>query len=106
MHPLDLEHGGGKYVVTQLYAVLFSLGGFETYYLEKDLVMREVFNEYIRLSNNAIWNPRCREATGLHAEHPFILNADPIYIVWKRFISFLDKFIDMKERAILVAWNG
>ena len=68
--------------------------------------MREAFNEYFRPSNNAAWNPRCREATGLHAEHPFILNADPNNIVWGRFIAFLDKFIGMKERAILVAWNG
>ena len=48
----------------------------------------------------------CREATGLHAEHPFILNADPVQICCKSFIAFLDKFIGMKERAILVAWNG
>ena len=68
--------------------------------------MRGVFNEYVRLSTNTIWNPRRREATDLHAEHPFILNADPIYIDWKSFINFLDKFINMKERAILVAWNG
>ena len=42
----------------------------------------------------------------MHAEHPFIFNADPIHMVWKRFIAFLDKFIGLKERAILVAWNG
>ena len=42
---LDLEHGGDKCGVTQLSAVLFRLGGFETCYLEKDLFMREVFNE-------------------------------------------------------------
>ena len=65
--------------MTQLSAVLFRLGGFETSDIEKYIVMREVFNEYVRPSTNAIWNPRCREDTGLHAEHPFILNADPIH---------------------------
>ena len=85
--------------------VLFRIGGFEKSYLEKELLMREVLNGYIRPSTNVIWNPRCREATDLHAEHPFVLNADPIQIVRKRFIAFLDKFIGLKERAILVAWN-
>ena len=42
----------------------------------------------------------------MHAEHPFILNADPNNIVWGRFIAFLDKFIGMKELATIVAWNG
>ena len=42
----------------------------------------------------------------MYAEHPFIFNADPIHIFWRRFIDFLDKFIGMKEQAILVAWNG
>ena len=79
---LDLEHGEDKCGLTQLYAVLFRLGVFETSDIQKDLVMREVINEYFRPSNNAAWNPRCREATGLHAEHPFILNADPIHVVW------------------------
>ena len=55
---LDLEHGGVKCGVTQLSTVLFRIGGFETSDLEKDLVMREVFNEYVRPSNNEIWNPR------------------------------------------------
>ena len=68
--------------------------------------MREVFNEYVRPAANAIWNPRCRETTGLHAEHPSIFNADPIHIVWQRFIVFLEKYIGLKERGILVAWNG
>ena len=44
--------------MTQLSVVLFRIGGFETSDLEKDLVMREVFNEYVRPSNNEIWNPR------------------------------------------------
>ena len=69
---LDLGHEGDKYGVIQFYAVLFRLGGFETSDLEKELVMREVFNEYVRPSTNAIRNPKCREATGLHSEHSFI----------------------------------
>ena len=58
--------------MTQLSAVLFRLGGFETSDLDKYLFMREFFNECVRPSTNAIWNTRCREAMGLHAEHPFI----------------------------------
>ena len=87
---MDLEHGGVKCGVTQLSTVLFRIGGFETSDLEKDLVMREVFNEYACPYTNEIWNPIFRKATGLHAEHPFILNADTIHTVWKKFISCLD----------------
>jgi len=43
---LDLEHGGDKCGVTQLSAVLFSLGGLEDSTLSKDVMIREVFNEY------------------------------------------------------------
>ena len=42
----------------------------------------------------------------MHAGHPWILNADEVEQVWGRFYSFLQKFIGLKERGVLVAWNG
>lgn len=103
---LDLEHGGDKCGVTQLSAVLFQLGGFDTSDSEKDVVISEEFNEYVRPNVDAMWNPKCIETTGLHADHPSIKNADPINIIWNRFVSFLNKHIKNEQRAILVAWNG
>ena len=102
----DLEHGGNKCGVTQLSAVLFRLGGFELSDLSKDVVIREVFNEYVCPPTSALWDAKCIETTGLNANHPSIVNADPIEQVWGRFITFLNKYIGLKERAILVAWNG
>ena len=87
---LDLEHGGNKCGVTQLLAVLFRLGGFESSDMQKDVVIREVFNEYIRPPQNANWNPICQEVTGLHPKHPCIMNADPIEVVWQRFVQFIN----------------
>ena len=56
---LDLEHRGNKCGVTQLSAVLFKMCGFEAFDIEKDLVITEVFNDYVRPHMSAIWNPRC-----------------------------------------------
>ena len=87
---LDLEHGGNKCGMTQLSAVIFRLGGFESSDMQKDVVIREVFNEYVRPPQNANWNPICQEVTGLHPKHPHIMNADPIEVVWQRFVQFIN----------------
>ena len=102
---LDLEHGGDKCRVTQLSAVLFRLGGFDlsNTSISKDLMIREVFNEYVRPPKSAIWNPKYTEITRLYANHPSIINADRIDQVWSRFTSFIDKYISLKEQAVLVA---
>ena len=103
---LDLEHGGDKCGVTQLSAVLFKLGGLEESSFSKDVVIREVFNEYVRPPPSAIWNPICIEKTGLHPDNSNILKADPIDLVWKRFVNYLKKYINGEKRGILIAWNG
>ena len=56
---LDLEHEGDKCGVTQLSAVLFRLGGVGDSALSKDVMIREVFNEYVRPPLSAKWNPSC-----------------------------------------------
>jgi hypothetical protein len=92
--------------MTQLSSVLFHLDGFESSDMQKDVAIREVFNEYVCPPQNANWNPICQEVTGLHPKHPCIMNADPIEVVWQRFVQFINTHIGLKERAILVAWNG
>ena len=67
-------------------------------------MIREVFNEYARPPLSAIWNPICREKTGLHPDHPNILDADPIKVVWRMFVNFLNKCIYGERNPI--AWNG
>ena len=99
--PFDLEHGGDQCGITQLSAVLFRLGS------EPDVPESiKVFNEYVLPPTSAKWNPICIQTTGLHAGHPSILNADEVEEVWGRFYSFLQIFIGLKERGVLVAWNG
>ena len=110
---LDLEHGGDKCGVTQLSAVLFRLRGVEDSALSKDVMIREVFNEYVQPPLSAKWNPICREKTGLHPHHPKILQADPFEAVWSRFKNYLSKYIYGKKRessspgmARPAMWNG
>ena len=68
--------------------------------------MRSCFNEYVKPPSDAEWNPKCRETTGLHPAHPSIVAADPIDMVWNRFIEFLNNHVKPEQRGILVAWNG
>ena len=102
----DLEHGGPKCGITQLSAVLFYLGGIDDTTMKHDIVMRSCFNEYVKPPSDAEWNPKCRETTGLHPAHPSIVAADPIDMVWNRFIEFLNNHVKPEQRGILVAWNG
>ena len=46
------------------------------------------------------------EITGLHAGHPSIIEADSSEVVWSRFVSFLNKYINGEKRGIIIAWNG
>jgi hypothetical protein len=43
---------------------------------------------------------------GLHSQSPEIVDADPIYLVWKRFKSWLDLYLQLDDDGVLVAWNG
>ena len=78
---LDLEHGGYECGITQLSAQLFRLGGMGIMDIAKDVVVEEVFNEYVRPPLKARWNEHCISTSGLTATHPSIMSADEIGVV-------------------------
>ena len=111
---LDLEHGGENCGITQLSAQLFRLSPNSvkkttptqelTY--EPDIIIEEIFDKYVKPPMNATWDNRTTEVTGLHKDHPSIKDAQPIEVVWKQFVTFLEKYIEPANRGVLVAWNG
>ena len=106
---LDLEHGGPECDITQLSAQLFRLNG--NYFNTKNhpleaTITSEIFNEYIKPPSTAFWSQQCIDITTLHKNHTNILSALPIDQVWTKFITFLDKYINLNEKGIVVAWKG
>ena len=102
---LDLEHGGEYCGIVKLSCQLFWLRE----EVESKLVgeiENESFNEYIKLQDNAIWDEDVCKIHGLSSQHQSITNADPIVVVWKWFIVFLDNRMGPNEKGVLVAWNG
>ena len=71
-----------------------------------DIIITEKFNDYIKPPQTAEWVINTSRITGMHANHPSILAADPIETVWKRFVGFINKYIKKGTRGVLVAWNG
>ena len=95
---LDLEHGVYECGITQLSAQLFRLGSMGITDMAKDVIVKEVFNKYVRPPLTAKWNEFCTSTSGLTATHPSITRADGIEVLWKRFTSYLDKPLElMKE---------
>jgi hypothetical protein len=42
---------------------------------------------------------------GPHSQSPEIIDADPVYQVWKRFRAWLDFYLQPDEVGILIIWN-
>ena len=103
---LDLEHGGESCGIVQLSCQLFRL--------RKDTIQSKLvgevenitFNEFVQPPKDAIWSENACKCHGLSAQHQCIVDADPISVVWKKFIEFLDKNIGPEEKGVLIAWNG
>ena len=51
--------------------------------------LSDTFDEYVYPGENALWDPNVTAVHGLHSQSPEIVDADPIYLVWKRFKSRL-----------------
>ena len=43
---------------------------------------------------------------GLHSQSPEIVDADPIYLVWKQFRAWLDLYLQPDDGTVLVTLNG
>jgi hypothetical protein len=112
---LDLETGGDRCGILQLSAEICSPDGTR---LGGELLPGEVlpdgkrdgiFDSYIKPPASAIWNNFATEIHGLHKDHPVILEAEPIGIVWPKFVSHVEKVLkECKKgtKGVIVAWNG
>ncbi|KAL9183005.1 hypothetical protein ACHAXT_004792, partial [Thalassiosira profunda] len=86
---LDIEVGGEYCGVVQLSAEI-----------------PNKFNKYVNPGEGAPWTDACTNLHGLHAEHPSIVGADDIAVVWGQFREWLNANTFPDEVGILVAWNG
>ena len=102
----DLEHGGHFCGVTQISAVLFTLGGVKDNDRSHDVVFEESFNRYVKPPDTAIWDKNAIETTGLSKDDERIVTADNINTVWNDFCTYLREYINKDKRGVLVAWNG
>ena len=65
------------------------------------------FNENVRPHDNSIWNDRvCEASHWLHSNHPSIVAADKIELVWSRFHSYISSHIGNNQKSVLIGWNG
>ena len=66
----------------------------------------EVFDEYVKPTSDAEWNEKAMETHHLHPEHPSIVSASDVTIVWRQFVDWVERKVGVDETAILVAWHG
>ena len=90
---LDIETGGMYCRIIQLLAEIFVVLYNEHDPMAEPMICHnnEIFNEYINLEENALWDPQCSSIHGLHAQSPEIINADSIVPVWSRFTDFINQ---------------
>ena len=99
----DIETGGEDYVILQI--------SVECFRLDRDVTkcggirLSNTFNSYVKPSESAAWSDHVIKIHGLHKEHPSIIHATPLEIVWEPFISYTNVNVLIGKQGILVAWN-
>ena len=94
---VDVEDGGPMCGLLQISAVI----------LDADLNQIGQFNEFVKPPDNAIWNEvGANESHGYHKDHPSIVNAMPINLVWPRFCQFVERHINGEQVLMMLAWSG
>ena len=70
-------------------------------------IRREVnaFNEYVKPHEGAIWDAHATRIHGLTENHPKILQADGMDLVWPRFLQWFAHHLKSEEVAVLVAYK-
>ena len=68
--------------------------------------LKQTFDSYVKPHESAIWSKYATEIHGLHKNHPSIITADPLELVWERFETYLNDIIPIGHKGVLVAWNG
>ena len=87
-------------ISAQIFRVVSHNGSFESN------IEGEIFNEYVKPPDDAIWDPRATDVHGLTKDDERIISAEGIVDVWCSFNSFVGRHVGKNQRAVLVAWNG
>ena len=100
----DIETGGDDCGIVQLSAECFTVGS----NVDEDCGKRlePTFNSYVKPHEDAIWSKYATEIHGLHQNHPSIIHANPLHLVWEKFVSFIGNMVPIGFKGVLVAWNG
>ena len=64
-----------------------------------------IFNKYIKPSDNAIWNDHTTQIHSLHTSHPSTQSAQDMKTVWNEWETFIETEICTEEIGILIAYN-
>jgi inhibitor of KinA sporulation pathway (predicted exonuclease) len=100
----DIETGGEYCGIVQISAQIFRVASHNSTF--ESNIESEVFDEYVKPPDDAIWDPRCSDVHGLTPDDEKISKADSIVQVWERFNSYVARHVGRDQRAVLVAWNG
>ena len=65
-----------------------------------------VFNEYVKPHEGAIWDSQATRIHGLTEHNPKIIGVDGMDLVWPRFLQWFAYHLKREEVAVLVAYNG
>ena len=65
-----------------------------------------VFNEYVKPHEGAVWDSQATRIHGLTEHNPKIIGADGMDLVWPRFLQWFANHLKREEVAALVAYNG
>ena len=94
---VDVEDGGPLCGLLQISAVI----------LDAEINQIGQFNHYVKPPDNAIWNEViANESHHLHSNHPKILTAMSINIVWPEFVREIERHINGDKVGMLSAWTG
>ena len=94
---IDVEDGGPMCGLLQISFVV----------LDADYKELGRFNEFVKPPINAIWNEQaCKETHNYHKEHPKIVNAQPIEVVWPKMVAEVERHLVGDKVGMFLAWSG
>ena len=93
----DIETGGEYCGIVQISAQIFRVMNHNSTF--ESNIEPEIFDEYVKPPDDAIWDPRACDVHGLSVDDERIVNADGILEVWNRFNEFVDRHVGLHQRA-------
>ena len=76
-------------------------------FMNAQLVIYDVFNEYVKPPDDAHWNDEANKLShGLTRDDPRIVGGGPIVEVWRRFVAKVESHVLGTKVGMMLAWNG